>query len=45
MLWKECKPMDESVKLIDRRLESENMAAICHESGISRGTGIKIFDP
>ena len=45
MLWKECKPMDESVKFIDRRLESENKAAICRESGISRGTGIKIFNP
>ena len=45
MHWKECKSMDERVKFIARQLESENMAVLCRESGISRGTGIKIFNP
>ncbi len=43
MPWKECKPMDESLRLIARLLEGEKMALLCREFGISRVTGYKIF--
>lgn len=44
MPWKECKPMDERLKFIARRLEGEKMAGLCREFGISRVTGYKIFN-
>ncbi len=44
MPWKECKPMDERLKFIARRLEGEKMAALCREFGISRVTGYKVFN-
>ena len=44
MPWKECKPMDERLKLIARLLEGEKMAPVCREFGISRVTGYKLFN-
>ena len=44
MPWKECKPMDERLKLIARLIEGEKMAPLCREFGISRVTGYKIFN-
>ena len=43
MPWKVCKPMDERLKFIARRLDGEQMAALCREFGISRKTGYKII--
>ena len=43
MPWKVCKPMDERLKFIARRLDGEQMAALCREFGISRKTGYKIL--
>jgi hypothetical protein len=43
MPWKACKPMDERLKFIARRLDGERMAGLCREFGISRKTGYKIF--
>lgn len=43
MPWKECKPMDERLRLVARLLEGEKMATVCREFGISRVTGYKIF--
>ncbi len=44
MPWKECKPMDERLRIIARLLEGEKMAPLCREFGISRVTGYKIFN-
>ncbi len=44
MPWKECKPMDERLRFIARRLEGEKMSGLCREFGISRVTGYKIFN-
>ena len=35
--------MDERLRFVARLLEGENMARVCHEFGISRPTGYKIF--
>lgn len=35
---KECKPMDERLRLIARLLESEEVASLCREFGIARVT-------
>src|SRR5579864_6443644 len=43
MPWKACKPMDERLKFIARRLDGEKMAGLCREFGISRKTGYKIL--
>jgi len=42
MPWKECKPMDERLKLIARLLEGEKMARVCREfaSGVIAVAGI-----
>jgi transposase-like protein len=39
MPWKECHVMDERLRFVARLLESETMAALCEEFGISRKTG------
>ena len=44
MPWRECKPMDERLKLVARLLDGEKMSALCREFGISRVTGYKIFN-
>ena len=44
MPWKECKPMDERLRFIDRLLDGEKMSSLCREFGISRVTGYKIFN-
>jgi hypothetical protein len=44
MPWNECKPMDERLRFVARLLESEKMAPLCREFGISRVTGYKIFE-
>ena len=44
MPWKECKPMDERLRFIARLLEGEKMSPVCHEFGISRVTGYKIYN-
>ena len=44
MPWKECKPMDERLRFIARLLEGEKMSPLCHEFGISRVTGYKIYN-
>ena len=36
MPWKACKPMDERLKFVARRLDGEKMAGLCREFGISR---------
>jgi putative transposase len=43
MPWKACKPVDERLKFIARRLDGEQMAGLCREFGISRKTGYKIL--
>ena len=44
MPWRTCKQMDEKLKFIARLLDSEKMARLCREFGISRPTGYKIFN-
>lgn len=44
MPWKECSVMEERLRFVSRRLEGEEMSALCREFGISRKTGYKIFD-
>lgn len=44
MPWKECSVMDERTKFIGKLLEGESMSAVCHEFGISRKTGYKIWN-
>ena len=44
MPWKECHPVDERLRFVARLLDGEKMAPLCHEFGISRKTGYKIFD-
>lgn len=44
MPWKECNKMSERMKFIGRLLDGEKMADLCHEFGISRVTGHKIWN-
>jgi transposase InsO family protein len=44
MPWKECNQMDERLKFVARLLDGETMSSLCHEFGISRKTGYKIYD-
>ena len=43
MPWKECHVMDERVRFVARLLDGEKMVVLCEEFGISRKTGIKIY--
>ena len=31
MPWKECKPMDERLRFVARRLDGENISSVCRE--------------
>jgi len=44
MPWKECHIVEERLRFIARLLDSEKMAPLCREFGISRVTGYKIYD-
>jgi len=44
MPWKACSVMDERLHFIARLREGESMTELCHEAGISRKTGYKIFN-
>jgi len=44
MPWKEYSVMDERMKFVARLLEGDTMTDLCHEFGISRKTGYKIWD-
>lgn len=44
MPWKECRKMDEKLRLVSRFLDGEKIATLCREFGISRVTGHKIID-
>jgi transposase InsO family protein len=44
MPWKECKRVDEKLKFVARLLDGEKMSQLCHEFGISRKTGYKIYE-
>ena len=50
MLWRNPMPwqlsnlMDERLKFVTRLLDSEQISSLCHEFGISRKTGYKIFN-
>lgn len=44
MPWKESSVMDARMKFIGRLLDGEKMTDLCHEFGISRKTGYKIWD-
>jgi transposase InsO family protein len=43
MPWKECSVMDERLRFVAKLLDGEAMTDVCHEFGISRKTGYKIF--
>lgn len=43
MPWKECRVVDERLRLFARLLDSEKMAGLCREFGISRKTGYKVY--
>jgi hypothetical protein len=44
MPWKESSVMDERMRFVIRLKDGESMASLCHEFGISRKTGYKIFE-
>jgi len=44
MPWKECNIVDERLRIIARLLDGEKMADLCHEFGIARKTGYKIYN-
>lgn len=44
MPWRWCRPIDERLRFIARLLESEKMAPLYREFGISRVTGYKIYE-
>ena len=41
---KECSVVEERLRFVARLLDGEGMTDLCHEFGISRKTGYKIFD-
>ena len=43
MPWKECRVVDERLRLFARLLDGEKMAGLCREFGISRKTGYKVY--
>ena len=43
MPWRECRPIDERIRLVARLLDGKKMAVVCRESGISRKTSYKLF--
>jgi transposase len=44
MPWKESSVMEERLRFVAQLLEGESMTELCHQFGISRKTGYKIFD-
>jgi putative transposase len=45
MPWKECRKVDEKLKLVSRFLDGEKIAVLCREFGISRATRPQIHRP
>jgi transposase InsO family protein len=44
MSWKQCNIMDQRLKFVAKLLDGEKMTRLCHEFGISRKTGYKIYN-
>ena len=44
MPWKETHKMDERKKFVTRLLDGDKMTDVCHDFGISRKTGYKIYE-
>jgi hypothetical protein len=44
MPWKGCSVMDQRMRIVIRLKDSESMASLCREFGISRKTGYKILE-